>query len=82
MNLRALVAALYTVMFAVTLLNMATLPSAVLEEIYVTLFTSIIMALAGMLLALWVYQDGENIKTLDRAVVELERKYEEPKKKT
>jgi hypothetical protein len=69
-------------MFAVTLLNMTTLPSAVLEEVLVTQFPRIIMALAGVLLALWVYQDGENIKMLDRVVVELEHHVEIRKKES
>lgn len=81
MNLRALIAGVYMIMFLVTLLNMVMLPSALLAEIAPTLFTSVITALAGTLLSLYVYQDGENIKILDKEVIRLEGKLKELEKK-
>jgi len=68
-------------MFVVTLLNMTMLPSTLLSDIAPTLFTSLIMALAGTLLSLWIYQDGENIKILDKQIVNLESKLKELEKK-
>lgn len=81
MNTRALVAALYTIMFLVTLLNMAILSSTILREVAPVLFTSLIMALLGMLLSLWVYRDGENIKDLNLRVETLEKRLREKEKK-
>ena len=81
MNMRALIAALYMIMFGVALLNMATFPSTLFADVAPTLFTSVIMALAGALLSLWVYQDGENINLLGKEVVRLAAKLKELEKK-
>lgn len=80
MNLRAIIAALYTIVFLITLLNIMTVPSSMFAEAFPMLYTSIILALAGVLLALWVYQDAENIKILDKEVIELENRIKELEK--
>jgi hypothetical protein len=74
MNLRAVVAALYVVTFFVTLLNMWTLPPETFSEVAPILFTSLIMALAGMLIAFWVYQDGETLKVVHAVIAKLEQR--------
>jgi len=67
-NLRAIAAGIYLVLFLITILNMAVLPSTLLRDIAPVLFTSLIMALLGMLLSLWVYQDGEKIERLTKEI--------------
>ena len=74
MNLRTVVAALYLTVFAVTLLNMMALPNSVIAENVVTIFSALILALTGVLIATWVYQDGENIKMLHGEIEKLEAK--------
>jgi hypothetical protein len=81
MNLRAIAAGIYFVLFLVTILNVAMLPSTLLQEVAPVLFTSLIMALLGMLLSLWIYQDGEKIKILAKAVAKLEGEPKELEKK-
>ena len=81
MNLRAVVAALYVVTFLVTLLNMWALPPETFSQVAPTLFTSLIMALAGMLLAFWVYQDGETLKVVHAVIAKLEQQRGEAGKK-
>lgn len=74
MNLRAIAAGIYFVLFLVTILNMAMLPSTLLRDIAPVLFASLIMALLGVLLSLWVYRDGEKIENLAKALAKLEGK--------
>lgn len=81
MNLRAVVAALYVITFFVTLLNMWTVSPETYSEVAPTLFTSLIMALAGMLIAFWVYQDGETLKVVHAVVSKLEQRLAETEKK-
>ena len=81
MNLRAIAAGIYFVLFLVTILNVAMLPSTMLQEVAPVLFTSLIMALLGMLLSLWIYQDGEKIEILAKAVAKLEGEPKELEKK-
>lgn len=56
--------ALYFVLFAISLFNIINIPSQTLAEMAPTLFTSLVLSLIGVLIAMWVYQDGENIKVL------------------
>jgi hypothetical protein len=81
MNLRAIAAGIYFVLFLVTILNVAMLPSTLLQEVAPVLFTSLIMALLGMLLSLWIYQDGEKIEILAKAVAKLDGEPKELEKK-
>jgi hypothetical protein len=81
MNLRAIAAGLYFVLFLVTILNVVMLSSTLLQEVAPVLFTSLVMALLGMLLSLWIYQDGEKIKILAQAVEKLEGEPKEREKK-
>lgn len=81
MNLRAMAAGIYFVLFLLTILNMAMLPSTLLRDIAPVLFASLIVALLGMLLSLWVYQDGKKIESLTKEVAKLETKLKELEKK-
>jgi hypothetical protein len=81
MNLRAMAAGIYFVLFLLTILNMAMLPSTLLRDIAPVLFASLIVALLGMLLSLWVYQDGKKIERLTKEVAKLETKLKELEKK-
>ena len=80
MNLRAMATGVYFVLFLVTILNMAMLPSSLLREVTPVLFASLIMALLGMLLSLWVYHDGKKIESLAKEVAKLGSKLEELEK--
>ena len=82
MNARTFAAALYLILFTISILNMAALPSRTLSEIAPTAFSSVISSLIGVLIALWLYQDGENIKLLRDGFTELEKKFEMLKKET
>lgn len=41
-----------------------------------TLFTNLVLSLIGVLIAQWVYQDGEHIKNLEKTLLQLEKKLE------
>lgn len=60
--------ALYFVLFAISLFNIMALPSRTLAEMAPILFTSLVLSLTGVLIALWVYQDGEEIKKLKETI--------------
>lgn len=72
MNLRALVAVVYVLVFGVTFVNMIALPVSVIVENAATLFSGAIVALMGVLIALLVYEDGEDIKVLLSKIEKLE----------
>jgi len=74
LNVRALAAAVYLVLFLVTALNFAVLPSGTSAEVAPVMFVGMIQALVGALLALWIYQDGENIKALKSEISKLKEK--------
>ena len=73
-NLRATAAGIYMVMFLVSLLNLLTISSATFREVFPVMFTTIVLGLTGVLIALWVYQDGESIKILRNEIVQLEQR--------
>lgn len=77
MNYRAFAAALYMVLFLVTLLNFAALSPAIFSEVSPLLFVGMIQALIGTLLALWIYQDDQNIKALRSEIAKLRDKLTE-----
>jgi hypothetical protein len=79
-NLRAMAAGVYFVLFLITILNMAMLPSTLLREVAPVLFASLIMALLGMLLSLWVYRDGKKVESLAKEVAKLGSKLKELEK--
>ena len=71
MNLRTVVAVLYVLVFAFTFVNMATLPINAISDNAATIFSAIILAVMGALIAAWVYEDGENIKMLHDEIEKL-----------
>jgi hypothetical protein len=71
MNYRAFAAALYLVLFLVTLLNFAALSPTIFSEVSPLLFVGMIQALIGTLLALWIYQDDRNIQALRSEIAKL-----------
>ncbi len=74
LNVRSLAAVFYLVLFLITMLNFAMLPSVASSEMAPVIFVGMIQALVGTLLALWIYQDGENIKTLKSEISQLKEK--------
>jgi hypothetical protein len=71
-NTRIFVVLLYLVLFAVSAFNMMMLPSRTIAENAVPWFTGVVLSLTGVLLALWVYQDGEAIRKLQVTLQQLE----------
>ncbi len=58
-------------LFLVTLLNFAALSPTIFSEVSPLLFVGMIQALIGTLLALWIYQDDQNIKALRLEIAKL-----------
>lgn len=81
MNLRVIVAVLYTVLFLLNLVNFVIVPPSLYAEVGSLMFSGLIVSLSGMLLAIWVYQDGESIKILHWEVRKLEGKLSTEKAK-
>ena len=74
LNVRALAAAFYLVLFLVNMLNFTVLSSGTSAEVAPVMFVGMIQALVGALLALWIYRDGENIKALKSEISKLKEK--------
>ena len=75
-NARNIVAALYIFLFIVSMFNVMVLPSAALADLAPMVFGNLILSLTGALIAFWVYQDVESIKTLKENFMQLEKKLE------
>jgi hypothetical protein len=67
---------LYFALFAISLFNIINLPAQTLSEMAPTIFTSLVLSLIGVLIAQWVYQDGEHIKNLEKTLLQLEKRLE------